>query len=285
MAFLRIRGQPPDNSSPHLEWVKGPGFFYCPFFADVAVASATQSRCARHLASALTEFLSVNPPSPCRFSGNETARLYNISFARRCPSSSALTLFEPPAPPAPRMRDGGLLATRLAGKHAALITGHFVLPGREGRYAELPDDFPKHSPPRCARAACTQLYATSARPGTRRSAASTSSSPRRPRRARSLCYTLPVVAAAMTRAGEGAVPVPDQGAGAGPGRRAAGTQPRRRPRPARRSPSTATRPATRARRSACNGDIVVSNPDMLHQGDPAAPHQVGAVLREPAATS
>ena len=55
---------------------------------------------------------------------------------------SALTLFEHPAPPAPRIRDGGVLATRLAGKHGALITGHFVLPGREGRFAELPDDLP-----------------------------------------------------------------------------------------------------------------------------------------------
>ena len=44
---------------------------------------------------------------------------------------SALTLFEHPAPPAPRIRDGGLLATKLAGKHAALITGHFLIPGRE----------------------------------------------------------------------------------------------------------------------------------------------------------
>jgi hypothetical protein len=31
--------------------------------------------------------------------------------------AQALTLFEPPSPPAPRMRDGGALATRLAGKH------------------------------------------------------------------------------------------------------------------------------------------------------------------------
>ena len=97
------------------------------------------------------------------------------------------------------------------------------------------------------------------------SAASTSSSSRPPPRARRLCYTLPVLAGGDGEAGEGAVPVSDQGAGAGPGRRAARAQPRRQARACGRTPSTATRPATRARRSACDGDIVVSNPDMLHQ--------------------
>ena len=72
---------------------------------------------------------------------------------------SALTLFEHPAPPAPQLRDGGLLATRLAGKHAALITGHFVLPGREGRYAELPESLPPALAKALQTRGVTQLYA------------------------------------------------------------------------------------------------------------------------------
>ena len=72
---------------------------------------------------------------------------------------SALTLFEHPAPPAPQSRDGGLLATRLAGKHAALITGHFVIPAREGRYAELPDALPEALANALRTRGVTQLYA------------------------------------------------------------------------------------------------------------------------------
>ena len=82
-------------------------------------------------------------------------------------------------------------------------------------------------------------------------------------------------------AGQGAVPVPDQGAGAGPGRRTARAQPRRRPRRARvhvrrrhagrRAPGD---PHARRHRRQQSGHAA--------PGDPAASHQVGAVLREPA---
>ena len=55
--------------------------------------------------------------------------------------SSALSLFSPPSLPAPQA-DGGALATRLAGKYLERVTGHFVLPGREGVYADLPSELP-----------------------------------------------------------------------------------------------------------------------------------------------
>ena len=77
---------------------------------------------------------------------------------------SALTLFEHPAPPAPRIRDGGVLATRLAGKHGALITGHFVLPGREGRFAALPDDLPPALATALRSRGVSQLYISLADP-------------------------------------------------------------------------------------------------------------------------
>ena len=51
------------------------------------------------------------------------------------------SLFAPPALPLPAT-DGGALATRLAGKYLERVTGHFLLPGREGAYAELPAELP-----------------------------------------------------------------------------------------------------------------------------------------------
>ena len=72
---------------------------------------------------------------------------------------SAMTLFDPPAPPVPRIRDGGLLATRLARKHQGLITGHFVLPGREGVYADLPEALPEPLAAALRTRGVSQLYA------------------------------------------------------------------------------------------------------------------------------
>ena len=40
-------------------------------------------------------------------------------------------------------RDGGLLGERLARRYGDRITGSFMLAGREGRYAPIPDDVPE----------------------------------------------------------------------------------------------------------------------------------------------
>ena len=72
--------------------------------------------------------------------------------------SSALSLFSPSPLPAPRA-DGGSLATRLASKHSALVTGHFVLPGREGRYADLPAELPERLAAALRARGVSQLYA------------------------------------------------------------------------------------------------------------------------------
>ena len=83
------------------------------------------------------------------------------------------------------------------------------------------------------------------------------------------------------RSGEGPVPVPDQGARAGPGRRAAGAQPRRRAR------AQGIHLRRRHARRCAPGDPAArrhrgQQPGHAAPGDPAASHQVGAVLREPA---
>src|SRR5688500_14137017 len=107
---------------------------------------------------------------------------------------SALTLFSHPAPRAPRLADGGALATRLVGKHAPLITGHFVVPGREGRFADLPADLPQSLTAALQARGVTQLYAHQAeawhavRGGKHMVVATPTAS------GKSLCFTLPVVA-------------------------------------------------------------------------------------------
>src|SRR5689334_16951771 len=112
---------------------------------------------------------------------------------------SALTLFSHPTPPAPRLGDGGSLATRLVGKHGDLITGHFVLPGRDGRYGELPDGLPTTLREALQARGVTRLYAHQAEAwqaiqrGRHVVVATPTAS------GKSLCYTLPVVAGAMTR--------------------------------------------------------------------------------------
>lgn len=52
---------------------------------------------------------------------------------------SALSLFAPPSLPPPV--DGGYLATRLAGKHASLVTGHFC-PDVRGATPSSPSSTP-----------------------------------------------------------------------------------------------------------------------------------------------
>ena len=180
-------------------------------------------------------------------------------------SSSAMTLFETPAPPAPRIGDGGLLATRLAGKHAALITGHFVLPGREGRYAPLPEALPDKLAAALRSRGMTQLYAhqrdawEAAQRGEHLVVATPTAS------GKSLCYTLPVVAAAMTKQAKALYLFPtkalaqDQVAELIELNRAGDLG-------LRTATFDGDTPGDQRQAIRLNGDIVVSNPDMLHQG-------------------
>src|ERR1700710_1204725 len=87
--------------------------------------------------------------------------------------------------------DGRTLAQRLTKRYAARITGAFVVPGREGCYAPLPDDLP----PALAKALRTrgidQLYShqadawAAAQAGDHVAVVTPTAS------GKSLCYTLP----------------------------------------------------------------------------------------------
>src|SRR5207342_946089 len=177
---------------------------------------------------------------------------------------SSLSLFAPPPLPSPLV-DGGFLATRLAGKHAALITGHFVLPGRQGRYADLPEALPERLAAALRARGVTQLYAHQAeawnalqRGGHVVVATPTASG-------KSLCYTLPVVAGAMTRQAKALYLFPTK---------ALAQDQVAELLELNRAGELGLRPATfdgdtpgdQRQAIRLNGDIVVSNPDMLHQG-------------------
>ena len=111
---------------------------------------------------------------------------------------SALSLFAPPSVPAPKA-DGGGLATRLSGKYLDRVTGHFVVPGREGSYAALPAELPERLTAALRDRGVSQLYAhqreawDAVQGGGHVVVATPTAS------GKSLCYTLPVVAGAMTR--------------------------------------------------------------------------------------
>jgi DEAD/DEAH box helicase domain-containing protein len=176
----------------------------------------------------------------------------------------ALSLFAPPALPQPPV-DGGYLASRLAGKHPTLITGHFVLPGRDGRYAELPAALPEKLAAALRSRGAAQLYAHQAeawqavQDGKQVVVATPTAS------GKSLCYTLPVVAGAMTRQAKALYLFPtkalaqDQVAELLELNKAGDLGLR----PATFDGDT---PGDQRQAIRLNGDIVVSNPDMLHQG-------------------
>lgn len=177
---------------------------------------------------------------------------------------SALSLFAPPSLPQPSV-DGGYLATRLAGKHASLVTGHFLLPGREGRYAKLPTELPPKLVAALRARGMTQLYAHQAeawsavQDGKHVVVATPTAS------GKSLCYTLPVVAGAMTRQAKALYLFPTK---------ALAQDQVAELLELNKAGELGLRPATfdgdtpgdQRQAIRLNGDIVVSNPDMLHQG-------------------
>jgi DEAD/DEAH box helicase domain-containing protein len=177
---------------------------------------------------------------------------------------SALSIFSPPAT-LPARADGGSLAIRLAGKHVGLVTGHFVLPGREGRYVELPSGLPPALTAALRARGVDRIYAhqgaawEAAQRGEHMVIATPTAS------GKSLCYTLPVVSGAMTRQAKALYLFPtkalaqDQVAELLELNKAGDLGLR----PATFDGDT---PGDQRQAIRLNGDIVVSNPDMLHQG-------------------
>jgi len=162
-------------------------------------------------------------------------------------------------------RDGALLGDRLARRYHDRVTGSFTIPGREGRYAPLPDDLP----PALAQALRTrgieQLYSHQAeawaatRAGEHVAVVTPTAS------GKSLCYTLPVVAAAMTRRAKALYLFPtkalaqDQVAELLELNRAGDLG-------VKAFTFDGDTPGDARQAIRLHGDIVVSNPDMLHQG-------------------
>ena len=95
-------------------------------------------------------------------------------------------------------RDGGLLTERLARRYADRITGNFMIPGREGSYAPIPDDVPLQLKAALRARGIDQLYSHQAEAWNAAQAGEHVAIVTPTASGKSLCYTLPVVAAAMT---------------------------------------------------------------------------------------
>ncbi len=177
--------------------------------------------------------------------------------------------------------DADAFAAYLGRRHAARIAGSLVVPERQARHA----DFPMSLDPRLVGAlrerGVGRLYSHQREAWDHVAAGRDVVVVTPTASGKTLCYNLPVLQAALRRPREGALSVSDQGAGAGPGRRTAGDQSRRqsrrarlhlRRRHARRRPPRGAHPRRHRRHQ----------PRHAARGHPAASHQVGAVLREPA---
>lgn len=162
-------------------------------------------------------------------------------------------------------RDGALLTARLSRRYHDRITGSFTIPGREGRYAPLPDDLPPALAGALRARGIEQLYSHQAEAwaATRRGEHVAVVTPTAS--GKSLCYTLPVVAAAMTRRAKALYLFPtkalaqDQVAELLELNRAGELG-------VKAFTFDGDTPGDARQAIRLHGDIVVSNPDMLHQG-------------------
>ncbi len=162
-------------------------------------------------------------------------------------------------------RDGALLTDRLSRRYHDRITGSFTIPGREGRYAPLPADLPPALAAALRSRGIEQLYSHQAeaweatRGGEHVAVVTPTAS------GKSLCYTLPVVAAAMTRRAKALYLFPtkalaqDQVAELLELNRAGDLG-------VKAFTFDGDTPGDARQAIRLHGDIVVSNPDMLHQG-------------------
>lgn len=175
--------------------------------------------------------------------------------------SSTLT-----ARPAARIRgDGAGLTQALAHRYADRITGRFTLPGRDGRYADLPADLPPALAHALKARGIERLYShqaeawAAARRGEHLVVVTPTAS------GKSLCYTLPVVTAAMERGAKALYLFPtkalaqDQVAELLELSRAGELG-------LKAFTFDGDTPGDARQAIRLHGDIVVSNPDMLHQG-------------------
>jgi DEAD/DEAH box helicase domain-containing protein len=93
--------------------------------------------------------------------------------------------------------DGRTLAQRLSKRYAARITGAFVVPGREGSFAPLPDDLPPALANALRERGIEQLYSHQREAWAATQAGAHVAVVTPTASGKSLCYTLPVIGAAM----------------------------------------------------------------------------------------
>lgn len=161
-------------------------------------------------------------------------------------------------------RDGSLLTERLARRYADRITGNFMIPGREGQYAPIPDDVPAQLKAALHARGIDQLYSHQAEAWKAAQAREHVAIVTPTASGKSLCYTLPVVAAAMTGNAKALYLFPtkalaqDQVAELLELNRAGELG-------VKAFTFDGDTPGDARQAIRLHGDIVVSNPDMLHQ--------------------
>ncbi len=161
-------------------------------------------------------------------------------------------------------RDGALLTERLERRYHDRITGSFTLPGREGRYAPIPDDVPSALADALRARGITQLYSHQAEAWAASQRGEHVAIVTPTASGKSLCYTLPVVSAAMTSGAKALYLFPtkalaqDQVAELLELNRAGELG-------VKAFTFDGDTPGDARQAIRLHGDIVVSNPDMLHQ--------------------
>lgn len=161
-------------------------------------------------------------------------------------------------------RDGALLGARLSQRYADRVTGSFTLPGREGRFAPIPDDLPDALKAALRTRGITQLYSHQAQAWEASQRGESVAIVTPTASGKSLCYTLPVVAAAMAGNAKALYLFPtkalaqDQVAELLELNRAGDLG-------VKAFTFDGDTPGDARQAIRLHGDIVVSNPDMLHQ--------------------
>jgi DEAD/DEAH box helicase domain-containing protein len=177
--------------------------------------------------------------------------------------SQPINLFSAPAALEPR-RDAAALLPRLARKYGDRITASFTLPARDGEYAPLPADLPAALAGALRARGIQRLYAHQAtawavaQDGKHQVVATPTAS------GKTLCYTLPVIAASLTDRAKSLYLFPtkalaqDQLAELLELNRAGSLG-------LRAHTFDGDTPGDARQAIRLHGDVVISNPDMLHQ--------------------